>query len=47
MSTQVTYETDHNSLLRESTMSSALNFCFLYTSLQSKSKRSYWKKYKC
>ena len=38
MSTQVTYETDHISLLRESTMSSALNFCSLciYCNLKEK-----------
>ena len=29
MSVQVTYETDHISSLRDSTMSNALNFCFL------------------
>ena len=29
MSTQVTYEIDHVSLLKDSTISSALNFCFL------------------
>ena len=29
MSTQVTFETDHNPLLSDSTMSSAPNFCFL------------------
>ena len=29
MSTQVTYETDHVSLLCDSSISSALNFCFL------------------
>ena len=29
MSSQVTYETNHISLLCDSTMSSALNFCFL------------------
>ena len=28
MSIQLIYETDHNSLLRDSTMSNALNFCF-------------------
>ena len=28
MSAQVTYETDHFSVLRHSTMSGALNFCF-------------------
>ena len=28
MSTQATYGTDHISLLRDSTMSNALNFCF-------------------
>ena len=28
MSTQVTYEIDHVVLLRDSTISSALNFCF-------------------
>ena len=28
MSAQVTYETDHVSVLRHSTMSGALNFCF-------------------
>ena len=30
MSTQVTYETDLFFLLQNSTISSALNFCFLY-----------------
>ena len=30
MSTQVIYEIDHISLLRDSTMSSAPNFCFFY-----------------
>ena len=29
MSVQVTYEMDHMRLLRDSTISSALNFCFL------------------
>ena len=29
MSAQVRYETDHTYLFRDSTMSSALNFCFL------------------
>ena len=29
MSTQVTYEIDHVSLLKDSKISSALNFCFL------------------
>ena len=29
MSIQVTYESDHIFLLRNSTMSNALNFCFL------------------
>ena len=30
MSTQVTYENDHISLLQDSTISSALNFSFMY-----------------
>ena len=30
MSTQVTYEIDHISLLRDSTISSVLNFCFFF-----------------
>ena len=29
MATKVTYEIDHNCLLRDSTILSALNFCFL------------------
>ena len=33
MSIQVTYETDHISLLCDSAMSNALNFCFLCISL--------------
>ena len=39
MSTQVTYETDHNSLLRDPTMSNALSFCFfvcVYCNLKEK-----------
>ena len=41
VSTQGTYEADHISLLRDSTMSFVLNFCFLYILLQSNRKISY------
>ena len=40
------YKKDHISLLCDSTMSSALNFCFLSVLLQRKRKRSYKKKNK-
>ena len=44
MSTQVTYEIDHISLLRDSKISSALNFCFWYVLLLSKRKKSHVKR---
>ena len=34
MSVQVTYEMDHMPLLRDSTISSALNFCVFYRNLK-------------
>ena len=43
---QVTYETDHISVLCHSTMSSPLNICFLCILLGSKRKISYLKKCK-
>ena len=45
MSTQVTYENDHISLLQDSTISSALNFSLSCILLYSKRKRSNYKKY--
>ena len=51
MSTQVTYETDHISLLCNSTMSSAPNFCFyvFYCNVKGKNqiKRTINSKKKC
>ena len=47
MSTQVTYEIDHVSLLKYSTTSSALNFCFLCILLWSKRKISIRRKKNC
>ena len=41
MSTQVTNETNHISVLCHSTMSNALNFCFLCILLESKRKILY------
>ena len=43
MSTQVTYEIDHISLLQDSKISSVLNFCFWYVLLLSKRKKSHVK----
>ena len=45
-SIQVIYETNLISLLRGSTMSNALNFCFLCILLYSERKKSYQKNYK-
>ena len=46
MSTQITYESNHNSLLFESTKSSALIFCILSFLLRPKRKRSHREKNK-